>query len=115
MNKRTVVAAVAGALVALAVEKARAECVARKVTRVQEVGAKSWQADAWWLERNFPAMYGQRRDIKVESQAVTVHLSIPDSTRAALLAITQRRIRDGHVLLPESTVTAPEADSDPQD
>lgn len=93
------------ARLALAVEKARAECVARKVQRVQEAGAKSWQADAWWLERNFPAMYGQRRDVKVEQRSVTVHIALPDATQAELLAMVQERIAQGQALLRPGTGT----------
>ena len=62
------------ARLALAVEKARAECVAHKVKRVQQAGEKSWQADAWWLERNFPAMYGRNERVQIEQHSISVHV-----------------------------------------
>ena len=65
------------ARLALAVEKARAECVARKVKRVQDAGEKSWQADAWWLERNFPEMYGRNQRIQVEHNSPAPVPSLP--------------------------------------
>ena len=54
----------------LAVEEARAECVARKVKRVQQAGEKSWQADARCLERNFPTMYGRNERVQIEQRSI---------------------------------------------
>ena len=39
---------------------ARAEAEIRAVTTVLVAGQKSWQANAWWLERSFPDKYGQK-------------------------------------------------------
>ncbi len=67
------------ARLALHVEKARAECVARKVKRVQEAGEKSWQADAWWLERNLPNLYGRNQRIEIESRSISLSAPLPAS------------------------------------
>ena len=97
------------ARLALDVEKARAECVARKVKRVQQAGEKSWQADAWWLERNMPAMYG--RNQRIESTVdvkVTHQLAIPDVAMTQLLEIVQTRLQQK---LLEQRITTDSSDS----
>ena len=85
-----------------AVEKARAECVARKVKRVQQAGEKSWQADAWWLERNLPHLYGRNQRIEVESRSVTVNVTLPQVPEQQLLALVQDKLQSGQKLLAPS-------------
>jgi hypothetical protein len=41
-------------------EIARAEAEVRATTTILAAGQKSWQANAWWLERSFPEKYGAR-------------------------------------------------------
>ncbi len=84
-----------------AVEKARAECVAQKVKRVQEPGEKSCQADAWWLERNLPNLYG-RNQREVESRSVTVNVTLPQVPEQQLLAMVQSKLASGQKLLAPS-------------
>ena len=88
-----------GSVAALArdVEKTRAQVVARKVRRVQDAGEKQWQADAWWLERNFPELYGRRFEAKVESKIdhhVTFSVeSLPPERQRALAELALERLR----------------------
>ena len=88
------------ARLALAVEKARAECVARKAKRVQEAGEKPWQADAWWLERNLPNLYGRNQRVEVESRSVSVNVSLPALPEQQLLELLQQKLASGRKLLP---------------
>ena len=74
------------ALLALAVEKARAQVVASKVKRIQQAGERQWQADAWWLERNFPALYGRRLEATVESVSLNLHAQLPAGSADAIIA-----------------------------
>ena len=87
------------ARLALAVEKARAECVAHKVKRVQEAGEKSWQADAWWLERNLPHLYGRNQRIEIESKSIVLHPALPPVAEAELLALLRDKVASGRKLL----------------
>jgi len=43
-----------------AVRKAEHEAIASGVVRVRQHGSKSWQAEAWWLERRCPRQWGRR-------------------------------------------------------
>ena len=63
-----------------ALKKAKALGVARRLERIEKAAEKgSWQADAWWLERNCPEQWGRktnqfepvddRRDISASFQA----------------------------------------------
>lgn len=74
------------------VERARAEVVARKVRRIQEAGEKQWQADAWWLERNFPDMYGGRFEAKIEQRSVSIQVSVPSGALPALERLMARKL-----------------------
>lgn len=40
------------------IKKARSEAIKKNVKNVQDAGEKSWQASAWWLERQFPEEFG---------------------------------------------------------
>lgn len=42
---------------------ARAEAEVRAVTTILAAGSKSWQANAWWLERSFPDKYGAKQQL----------------------------------------------------
>ena len=104
------------ALLALAVEKARAESVARKVKRVHDAEDKSWQASAWWLERNFPAMYGRNERIQIEQHSISVHV-MPKLTerQQALLLTALAEAQDPPRLAPPSMapqLNEPHGDSD---
>ena len=93
------------ARLALAVEKARAECVAKKVKRIQEAGEKSWQAGAWWLERNLPNYYGRNQRIEVESKSVVVHATLHQLAEQKLLSIIKDQLESGETLFLESPDT----------
>ena len=107
-----------GSVAALArdVEKTRAEVVARKVRRVQEAGEKQWQADAWWLERNFPELYGRRFEAKVETKidhrvTFSVESLAPERQRAlaelALQRLAADDARDSTLALPAPDTNEP--------
>ena len=58
-----------GVTFADAVQKAESDAVVRALARIAQAGAKgSWQADAWFLERRYPADFGLRHrvDLSVE-------------------------------------------------
>lgn len=105
------------ARLALAVEKARASVIAAKVKRVQEAGASYWQADAWWLERNFPDLYGRRLEATIEERSVrTVTFQVEAQYPRDVLAFLAQQLleqADGRgsprLALPE----APTPTSDP--
>lgn len=72
--------------------------MARKVKCVQEAGEKSWQADAWWLERNLPNFYGRNQRIEVESWSISAPL--PALAEAELLKLQADKLASGQKLLP---------------
>ena len=87
--------------------------MARKVTRVQEAGAKSWQADAWWLERNYPDMYGRTQRVEIESKSISVNVEAKltegqQQTLARLLAESQENLP---LPLPKLPEHVPDSDS----
>lgn len=45
-----------------AIAKAQAQASAEMVEHVRAAAKKTWQAAAWWLERNFPEHYSQTAD-----------------------------------------------------
>lgn len=47
-----------------AVERARAEAVAKKVAVITKSSASDWRAAAWWLERQSPAEFGKTERIE---------------------------------------------------
>ena len=85
---------------ALDVEKARAKCVAQKVKRVQAAGEKSWQADAWWLERNLPHLYGRNQRIEIESRQLIIHATMPQLPEQQALKLIEEKLKSGRKLFP---------------
>ena len=55
-----------------AIKEAEAIAEATAITRIRGAAAKAWQAEAWYLERKFPAKWGrwQREDDSGTSQVV---------------------------------------------
>ena len=59
-------------------KKARSEARIMRLNNIKQAGqAGNWQADAWWLERNFPDEYGRR-----ERRDVNLTISIDDAEKA---------------------------------
>ncbi len=53
---------------AIGLEQARAESVAQRVMRIEAAAqAGVWQADAWWLERQYPEEFGRVNKLVVQS------------------------------------------------
>ena len=100
------------ALFAYTVKQAQAEFVSENLDVVNQAkaGDKGWLPAMTLLERRRPQDFGRQQRIEVD-QHVTVTVSLPPQTTSELLAMTQKRIQEGHALLPESTHTAPD-DSD---
>ena len=99
---------------ALAVEKTRAECVAQKVERVQEAEEKSWQASAWWLERNWPDLYGKTARLEVYREETIVHRLDLGTAEAAILArITELEAKETPLLAEKAGADGAEPSSDP--
>ena len=47
-------------------EKARGEAVEARIKRINEAAKSgSWQADAWWLERQIPSEFGKREAVEL--------------------------------------------------
>jgi hypothetical protein len=62
------------------VEKAEADAITRAMAQIQRAAAQgTWQAAAWFLERRYPADYGQRARIDV-------HVELEAEVRAIALA-----------------------------
>ena len=57
------------------IKKARAEAVAQHIATVLKASEKSWQAAAWWLERQHPEEFGRREAFTVAS-ASDVHIVV---------------------------------------
>ena len=50
-----------------AIEKAKAEAVARNIGIIQKAASVgSWQAAAWWLERTQAQLYGRKQQVALE-------------------------------------------------
>jgi len=48
---------------------AEAKAVERRLNRIDEAGQNgNWQADAWYLERRYPHLFGKRDTIAIESE-----------------------------------------------
>lgn len=76
-----------------AVEKAKAEALARMMIHIVQAAPTSWQAAAWWAERNYPHLYGRSsREAAVAS----------DTAGAVIEAVT--KYAQGDHGLPSRTV-----------
>ena len=48
---------------------AEAKAIERRLNRIDEAGQNgNWQADAWYLERRYPHLFGKRDTIAIESE-----------------------------------------------
>jgi hypothetical protein len=65
-----------------AVEKAKADAVARMVMAIQVAGRKTWQANAWTLERCYPESFGSdRREIYLlKKEIAELRKAVQDAT-----------------------------------
>lgn len=54
-------------------KKARADAIVANIANIQRAARNgSWQASAWWLERNVPETYGKRsKDNKEQPKPIT--------------------------------------------
>ncbi len=61
---------------------ARDRAILRRLSVIDAAAAAgTWQAAAWWLERNFPELYGQRSRHEVtgkDGESIVVELKWPD-------------------------------------
>jgi len=49
-----------------ALKRARGEAVEARIKRIEAAGKQgSWQADAWWLERQIPSEFGKREAVEL--------------------------------------------------
>ena len=77
-----------------AVEKARAEAVARNVALVQKAADHSWQAAAWWLERSRPDQYGRRTNLAGASGGAIEVKSDDEERQDRLRALVEQALED---------------------
>lgn len=51
------------------IQIAEAKAIERRIKRIEEAGENgSWQADAWYLERRYPHLFGKRDTVAIENQ-----------------------------------------------
>ena len=51
------------------IQIAEAKAIERRIRRIEEAGESgSWQADAWYLERRYPHLFGKRDTVAIENQ-----------------------------------------------
>ena len=77
-----------------AVERARAEAVARNVALVQKAADDSWQAAAWWLERSRPDQYGRRTNLAGASGGAIEVKSDDEERQDRLRALVEQALED---------------------
>lgn len=47
-------------------ERAKGEAIEARIKRIEAAGKQgSWQADAWWLERQIPSEFGKREAVEL--------------------------------------------------
>jgi len=64
-----------------ACKRADARAQAAAVERIRKAGADVWQADAWFLERKWPALWGRRQAYDVNMRGGEVKIYLPDNGR----------------------------------
>jgi transposase len=83
-----------------AVEEAEAAAVNRRLERLDRAAdSGTWQVDAWFLERRYPAHFGRRDrlDAQVEHSGTTTHtVKIDASPQAIATAISMAMAAMGH-------------------
>jgi len=51
------------------IQVAEAKAIERRIKRIEQAGESgSWQADAWYLERRYPHLFGKRDTVAIENQ-----------------------------------------------
>jgi hypothetical protein len=51
------------------IQIAEAKAIERRIIRIEQAGENgSWQADAWYLERRYPHLFGKRDTVAIENQ-----------------------------------------------
>lgn len=51
------------------IQIAEAKAIERRIKRIEQAGENgSWQADAWYLERRYPHLFGKRDTVAIENQ-----------------------------------------------
>lgn len=78
-----------------AVEKARAEAVARNVAIIQKSAhSGTWQAAAWWLERTQQQIFGRKQQLEhtgAEGQAIKLEVSTQEIEDKVKQVLSQRK------------------------
>lgn len=60
----------------LEVEKAKSTAITLRARRIYKAGVKSWQSDAWWLERVAPEHFGRQDKLSLEGELKHKHKNI---------------------------------------
>jgi transposase len=72
-----------------ALKTAEARGITDRLRRIQNAAKKgTWQADAWWLERKYPAEWGRREHVEVEQ-----HSTVDVQVLAEVAAVIRQQLR----------------------
>ena len=53
------------------IQVAEAKAIERRIKRIEEAGENgSWQADAWYLERRYPHLFGKRDTVAIKTKTI---------------------------------------------
>lgn len=84
---------------AAAVEKAKAAGKSARLARIEKAGKTgAWQADAWWLERVYPAEFGRRVVEHTGGGGGPVQVDVRTAVRAALRDLPDEEVLPSDVV-----------------
>ena len=75
------------------IEQKKLELEARLLDRIKKAGEKTWQADAWLLERLRPEKYSERRRIELDAEPFLKIIEAPEEE--------VRKVMEGQIVSPK--------------